>query len=259
MKAQIPLPIKISNVRFSYGNHEVLKGISGEFYSGTFYSIVGPNGSGKTTWLKLIAGIHDLQQGSIELAGQSIQGLSNKELASKLSFVPQMFAIPYAFTVLEVVAMGRYPYIGRFASMSEKDHQLVAEALEETNLIPLKDRYVNELSGGELQRVIIARAIAQDTEIIVLDEPVSHLDIHYQYEIIRLLKKLCRKRKKTVITVLHDLNVTLNHCDHIFLIKDGSIMTQGEPLKALTEEVVHQVYGIDVRIIDSQWGKWVTW
>ena len=129
----------------------------------------------------------------------------------------------------------------------------------ETNLLALKDRYVNELSGGELQRVIIARAIAQDTDIIVLDEPISHLDIHYQYEIVTLLKRLCRERKKTVIAVLHDLNVTMNHCDHIFLIKDGRIITQGEPFTVLTEEAVKEVYGLKVKIIDNKGEKWVTW
>lgn len=253
------LPLVIEDLHFSYDKKEVLKGIDGEFYEGTFYSIVGPNGSGKTTWLKLIAGINPLQQGDIQLFGESIHHLENAKIAKRLSFVPQMFNIQYAFTVEEVVAMGRYPYMNRFSVLTEEDHRLVAIALEETNLVELKDRYVNELSGGELQRVIIARAIAQDTDIIVLDEPISHLDIHYQHNIITLLKKLCREKKKTVITVLHDLNVTMNHCDHIFLLKDGQIMAQGEPLKVLTKEVVHAVYGLHVEIIENNAEKWITW
>lgn len=256
---EMPLPLVVKDIHFSYDSKEVLKGIGGSFFEGTFYSIVGPNGSGKTTWLKLIAGINPLQSGSVELFGKSISTLTNKSVAKHLSFVPQMFNIQYAFTVEEVVAMGRYPYMSRFAILSEEDNALVQMALEETNLIPLKDRFVNELSGGELQRVIIARAIAQDTDIIVLDEPISHLDIHYQYGIVTLLKRLCREKKKTVITVLHDLNVTMNHCDHIFLIKDGKVMTQGEPLKVLTEEVVQKVYGLNVKIVETEEEKWITW
>ena len=253
------LPLVVKDIHFSYDKKEVLKGIGGSFFEGTFYSIVGPNGSGKTTWLKLIAGINPLQSGSVELFGTSIAELRNKDVAKYLSFVPQMFNIQYAFTVEEVVAMGRYPYMSRFAMLSEEDNGLVQMALEETNLMPLKDRFVNELSGGELQRVIIARAIAQDTDIIVLDEPISHLDIHYQYEIVTLLKRLCREKKKTVITVLHDLNVTMNHCDHIFLIKDGKVMIEGEPLSVLTEEVVQKVYGLQVKIVETDEEKWITW
>ncbi len=253
------LPLVVKDIHFSYDKKEVLKGIGGSFFEGTFYSIVGPNGSGKTTWLKLIAGINPLQSGSVELFGTSITVLRNKDVAKYLSFVPQMFNIQYAFTVEEVVAMGRYPYMSRFAMLSEEDNGLVQMALEETNLMPLKDRFVNELSGGELQRVIIARAIAQDTDIIVLDEPISHLDIHYQYEIVTLLKRLCREKKKTVITVLHDLNVTMNHCDHIFLIKDGKVMIEGEPLSVLTEEVVQKVYGLQVKIVETDEEKWITW
>ena len=253
------LPLVVKDIHFSYDKKEVLKGIGGTFFEGTFYSIVGPNGSGKTTWLKLIAGINPLQSGTVEIFGQPLRHLSNKDVARYLSFVPQMFNIQYAFTVEEVVAMGRYPYMSRFAILSDEDNQLVQEALEETNLLPLKDRYVNELSGGELQRVIIARAIAQDTDIIVLDEPISHLDIHYQYGIVTLLKRLCREKKKTVITVLHDLNVTMNHCDHIFLIKDGKVMIEGEPLKVLTEEVIQKVYGLEVKIVETDDEKWITW
>ena len=253
------LPLVIQDVFFSYDKKEVLKGIGGTFYEGTFYSIVGPNGSGKTTWLKLIAGINPLQQGTIELFGTDIKSITNKDVAKRLSFVPQMFNIQYAYTVEEVVAMGRYPYMNRFSTLSEEDARLVEVALKETNLMSLKDRYVNELSGGELQRVIIARAIAQDTDIIVLDEPISHLDIHYQYEIVTLLKKLCREKKKTVITVLHDLNVTMNHCDHILLIKDGKVMTEGEPFKVLTEEAIQKVYGLNVKIVENEENKWITW
>ncbi len=253
------IPLVVEHLDFSYDDYQVLHDINGTFYEGTFYSIVGPNGSGKTTWLKTLAGIHKYKLGDIQLFGEGLETIKPLEIAKRLSFVPQMFNINYAFTVSEVVMMGRYTYMNRFSNPNHKDRKAVEDALAVTNLDPLKDRYVNELSGGELQRVIIARAIAQDTDIIVLDEPISHLDIHYQYEIVTLLKRLCREQKKTVIAVLHDLNVTMNHCDHIFLLKDGRIKAQGEPKKVLTEEVIQTVYGLDVKIYETGQEKLISW
>ncbi len=253
------LPLKVDRLHFSYTDDEVLCGITGEFYEGTFYSIVGPNGSGKTTFLKLLAGINTDYTGEIKLFGDDMITLTNKGIACRLSFVPQMFNIQYAFTVEEVIAMGRYPYRNRFSAMTKEDRRAIETAIEETNLGSLRHRYVDALSGGELQRVIIARAIAQDTDIILLDEPISHLDIHYQHEIVVLLKRLCRERNKTVVAVLHDLNVTMNHCDHIFLLKDGVIAIQGEPKKVLTPEAIKKVYGLQVRVVEQEGEKWVCW
>jgi iron complex transport system ATP-binding protein len=185
--------------------------------------------------------------------------MKKNELAQKIAFVPQMFSMNYAFTVKEVIMMGRYPHTGHLTSPTEKDYAIVNQVIIDTNLTELENCFVNALSGGELQRVIIARAIAQDTSIILLDEPISHLDIHYQYEIITLLKKMCRKHKKTIISVLHDLNVTMNHCDHIFLLKDGHIIEQGEPLEVLTPEAIHNIYGVNVEMIRNASQKWMTW
>lgn len=252
------LPLEAREINFAYDSEKVLKGVSGRFYQGTFYGIAGPNGSGKTTWLKIMAGMLSEQSGDIILSGDSISELHPLERAKRVSYVPQMFNIPYAFTIEDVVRMGRYPYT-KTRGRSSEDDKVVNSTLKETNLYEMKDRFVNELSGGELQRVIVARAIAQDTDVVLLDEPISHLDIHYQHEIVQLLKRLCRDKKKTVVAVLHELNVTMNHCDHIFLLKNGEIVTQGEPHQVLTSDVVRDVYDIDVTIIDSGIQKHIQW
>lgn len=253
------IPLEIKDLHFSYDKKEVLKGVSGTFYQGTFYGIAGPNGSGKTTWLKLMAGLFETDYSKISLFGQEADKMTRIDVAKKLSFVPQMFNIPYAFSVEEVVMMGRYPYLKRMANPSKEDHRIVEETLRETNLYVLKDRNVNELSGGELQRVIIARAIAQDTDIILLDEPISHLDIYYQHEIIILLKRLCKEKNKTIIAVLHELNVTVNHCDHILLLKEGKVIEQGEPKKVLTEAIIKTVYDLDVILAEAEDQILITW
>lgn len=253
------VPLEVCDLHFSYDKKEVLKGVSGTFYPGTFYGIAGPNGSGKTTWLKLMAGLFDSEQANVSLFNQDTKKMNRIDMAKRLSFVPQMFNIPYAFSVKDVVMMGRYPYLKRMANPLKEDHAIVDQTLIETNLDQLKDRNVNELSGGELQRVIIARAIAQDTDIILLDEPISHLDIYYQHEIITLLKKLCREKDKTIIAVLHELNITVNHCDHILLLKDGNVIEQGEPRVVLTEEVIKTVYDLEVTLAEANGQTLITW
>lgn len=253
------LPLVIKELSYSYEHKKVLKDVNGVFYEGVFYGIAGPNGSGKTTWMKLMAGLFKDYNKGIYIFGRELSKLSRVEIARKISFVPQMFNMKYAFTVEEIVMMGRYPYIKHMGTPTHEDYEYVTETLKETNLYELKHRYVNELSGGELQRVVIARAIVQDTEIILLDEPISHLDIRHQYEIITLLKKLCKEKNKTIIAVLHDLNVTMNHCDHVMLMGDGRVLEQGEPHRVLTEESLQNIYGVKVKIIENDGHRWITW
>lgn len=253
------LPLSVKGLNFAYGKTPILSNIVGDFYEGTFYGIAGPNGSGKTTWLKLMAGLLNPDKEKVFIDGRDIHDMPRKTIAKGLSFVPQMFSIPYAYTVREVIMMGRYAHMNGIASGGPLHDEIVDNTIVQTALFELKDRYVNELSGGELQRVMIARAIAQDSKIILLDEPISHLDIHHQHQIIELLKKQCRDYNKTVIAVLHDLNITTNHCDHIFLLKEGHIIEQGEPMQVLTEEVIKRIYDIDVKLIYEGDNKWITW
>lgn len=240
--------LKSNQLSFSYGKKNVLKAIDASFESGKVYGILGPNGSGKTTWLRLVGGILTPEKGNITVMDRRLDSLSGKERAKKIAFVPQMFHISYSFSVRDIIMMGRHPHIGRMDTASTEDFEKVQTAITETNLEELADRLVNQLSGGEIQRVLIARALAQDTPIILLDEPVSHLDIHFQQEIIGLLKRIAKEQNKVIITVLHDMNIALNHCDYVFLIKEGEIVEKGSPSRVISQDNLKKVYGVDVSI-----------
>lgn len=248
------MDIKINKLEYSFQDNYVLKDINAEFEQGKLYGIVGPNGSGKTTLIKLLSRLLKSKKDSLFIYGKELNEYKDKEIARKTSLVPQMFHISHGFSVEEVVAMGRYPHLKDFAEMSVEDWRLVKDALELTSLTELKYRQVNELSVGELQRVILARAIAQDTPIMLLDEPLSHLDIHHQLEILHLLKDLCDKKKKTILCVMHDLNLTMKFADQVLLINEGRIFKHGQVKDVLTQENIYQVYKIKVNIenIDNQ-------
>lgn len=240
--------INISQLNYAYNDRTVLEHINLYFENRQFYGIVGPNGSGKTTLLKLIAKILKPSHQTIFISGQDLLTLKEKKRAKEMAMVPQIFNIDLAFTVEEIVSMGRYPYMESFSRLTEKDHLKIREALRQTNLLDYRLREVNTLSGGELQRVILARAIVQETKLLLLDEPLSHLDIHHQLEILQLTKHLCEKDEKTVLCVMHDLNLAMKYCDQVILLKDGHIFASGKTTDVLTKENIHKVYGIEVTI-----------
>ncbi|MBC7958615.1 MAG: ABC transporter ATP-binding protein [Vallitaleaceae bacterium] len=221
-----------------------------EFAKGRFYGIIGPNGSGKTTLLKLISQLIKTQKGKIKLMGEDIARYKEKERAKLIALVPQIFNMEYSFSVLEIVSMGRYPYLQTLGELQEVDHQKVQEALEKTDLLGYTQRAANTLSGGELQRVILARALAQETDILLLDEPLSHLDIHHQLDILTLIKKLCQEAGMTAICVMHDLNLTMKFCDQVVMIKEGSLFAKGLTNDVITKENISKVYNIDAEIVD---------
>jgi iron complex transport system ATP-binding protein len=175
-----------------------------------------------------------------------------------IAYVPQQFKPEYAFTVLQLLEMGRYPYHGQFDELSKEEFLLIEYAIEVTGLETLTHKFITELSGGELQRVMIARALVQDTPMIFLDEPISNLDIHYQKEIILLLNKIAVDKKKLIVSVLHDMNVGLNHCDFIHLIHDHKV-TSGRPKDVLSLERVEAVYNIPVHKIENTYGEYIHW
>lgn len=256
--------IQVNQLSFKYDESDpeyVLNQLSLTFEKGRFYGILGPNGSGKSTLLKLMSGIVALPKvpHQIMVEKLSIEQYSSDLLAQKIAFVPQMFSMKYAFTVKDILLMGRYPYIKRMASPSEKDYALVEEAIEATNLKKLKNRFVTELSGGEIQRVLIARAVVQDTPWIFLDEPISHLDIHYQYEIMELLAHLCKTKRKTVISVLHDLNVALNYCDEVALLKHGKLVAFGPTAEVMNDRTLATVYDLEVKRMSQGERTYVFW
>lgn len=226
----------------------ILNNISGRFKEGGFYGILGPNGSGKTSLVRHILRFIDVKHGLICLDNKDIKDYSRKELACSISFVPQNVNIDVSFTVYDIVAMGRNPYMKRFQDLSQKDRDLINHAMEVTNCAYLKDKAFSYLSGGEAQRVLVARAIAQDTKYLILDEPISHLDIRYQVELMETLKKLNEQENKTIIAILHDLNLSSAYCKEIFLMKDGKVYVEGSVKDVLTEENLKAVYDINFEI-----------
>ncbi|MBU5425888.1 heme ABC transporter ATP-binding protein [Tissierella pigra] len=240
--------LEVKDLSFSYGKKAVLKNISLNIEKGNFISIIGPNGSGKSTLLKNLNNLYKPDNGSIFLDGLNIKKVKPRELAMKIALVPQNTVIDYDFTVEDIVLMGRHPYKGRFQKEDESDYRIVNEAMEMTNTLYLKDRIITEISGGERQRVIIAKALAQNPSIILLDEPTSHLDINHQIEILNLLRKLNQEKGTTIVVVIHDINLASRYSDEIILIKDGQIKATGSPQKVITKENIEFAYNINVEI-----------
>lgn len=243
-------PIQVEELKFSYGNQHVLNGLSIDIKEQYFYSIIGPNGTGKSTLLKLISNLLSTKKDAVFIHGDDITQISRGEVAKKMALVPQNTNVGFDFTVEEVVAMGRTPYLKRFQSETSSDKELIEEALELTDTVHLRHKGINEISGGERQRVIIAKAIAQNTKILLLDEPVSHLDIHHQINILKVLKKLQKNREMTVITVLHDLNLASTFSDELILLNGGKVYAAGRPDEVLTQSHIKDVYDMDVMRVE---------
>lgn len=236
----------LDHVDVSYNSTPVLRSVSFDVRSGEFLGIIGPNGSGKSTLLKMLAGTLTPSSGSAKLDGKVIHTIPGRELARHLAVVPQENPVTFDYSVLEIVLMGRSPHLGRFQLENTRDLEIAINALKRTNLLSLADRKIGELSGGERQRAMIARALAQETEIIFLDEPTSHLDINYQVEILHLARRENRDHGKTIIAVLHDLNLASEFCDRLVILKAGQVYATGSPDDVITAENVQQVYGTAV-------------
>ncbi|MEL5864304.1 ABC transporter ATP-binding protein [Clostridium cochlearium] len=242
-------PIVLNNLNFAYNEKHILKNINISFERNKFYSILGPNGSGKTTLLKNILKALPTTDKTIYIDAFDINNYKNKDLAKKMSSVPQNTNLEFDFTSFDVVLMGRSPHLKRFERETNKDYEIVREAMEITNTWHLKDKYINQLSGGERQKVIIARALAQESSIILLDEPISNLDIQNQIEIMDTLKFL--NRDVTIISVLHDLNLAAQYSDYILLLKNGEIFFKGTPEKVLSVNNLKYVYDVNTYIIKN--------
>jgi iron complex transport system ATP-binding protein len=232
------------NSRVSILNH-----IECTFTRGVFYGIIGPNGSGKTSLVRHILRFIDVQEGQITLEGKEISEYRRSELAGKIAFVPQNSQIDVSFTVYDIVMMGRTPHQDRFAAANEIDRRAVQDAMEHTDCAYLKDREYPLLSGGEAQRVIMARAIAQDAPWLILDEPVSNLDVRHQYKMMDTLTMLHQKHGRTILAVLHDINLAALYCERIVLMKDGRIFAEGKTEDTLTLNNLKAVYEMDFTAI----------
>ncbi|WP_069649119.1 ABC transporter ATP-binding protein [Caloranaerobacter ferrireducens] len=240
--------IEVESLYFSYGDSLVLRDINFKIEKGEFVSIIGPNGSGKSTLLKNMISIYKPSRGLIKIDGKELGEYKAKELAKKVAIVPQDTNIAYDFSVFDVVMMGRNPYLGRFQKESYKDFQIVKDSLKLTDTLHLKDKSINQISGGERQRVIIARALAQQPEIILLDEPTSHLDINHQLEILSLLKKLNTEKNMTIVIVIHDINLATRYSNKMILLNKGEILSIGKPKEVITYENIEAAYNLNVVI-----------
>ena len=237
--------LTIGGVDISYGSVDICKDINFVVESGKFFGILGPNGSGKTTLLKSVSRILKPKKGTILLGESDIYRMKTVDVAKRLAVVPQSSPVTFDFTALEVVLMGRNPHMARFAVESKKDYDIAKSSMILTNTWDFAERPITELSGGERQRVIIARALTQEPQILLLDEPTTHLDISNQLEIMDLLKKLCITKKLLIIAVFHDFNLAARYCDSVILLKDGKIVAVGKSEDTLTSENVKNVFSVD--------------
>lgn len=240
--------IEIKNLNCDISKRKILKDINLKFEKGKTYGIIGPNGSGKSTILKNIMRIIEPKKNSISLNGKDVREYSSKEYSKKISFVFQENNRDIEFSVYEIIMMGRYPYIDLLGSPSDSDNRIVEDIMKAIDIYHLKDRYISELSGGEAQKVFIGRALVQKTEIILLDEPTSMLDIHNSVEIMQLIEKIKLEHNLTVIMVLHDLNLAFSYCDEIILLEDGTIKLTGDKNKVINSNDLKTVYKDRIKV-----------
>ncbi len=234
--------LKVNNLSGGYGQEPVIKDVSFDVKRGDFLGIIGPNGSGKSTLLRLMSKALYPQEGRVDFEDKDIRRIKLKELCQKIAFVSQETLINFSFTVWEIVLMGRTPHLRRLQFESSKDLAIAKKALSSTDSLQLKAKQINQLSAGERQRVIIAKALAQEPILLLLDEPTSHLDIGHKIQILDLLKKLNKDTELTIILVIHDLNLASEYCSRLILLNQGGVFKDGEPSSVLTYQNIEAVY-----------------
>jgi iron complex transport system ATP-binding protein len=241
--------LQVESLTVKYGQRAVLQQLSLNIEAGEVLAVLGPNGAGKSTLIRAISGVHPIFEGKIVANGQDLTGLPSMKRARHMAVVPQARELPGGYTVSQTVLMGRTPYLSWLGHTSKIDYQIVQTAMEETCTSDLADRKVGELSGGEQQRVLLARALAQDAPILLLDEPTTHLDLQHQSGLLNLIRGLCQQNKLSVLMVLHDLNLASLYADRIALISNGNLVAEGTPAEVLQSDILFQVFKVPVHII----------
>ncbi|WP_195971149.1 ABC transporter ATP-binding protein [Clostridium thermobutyricum] len=236
--------LKVNELNFFIENKQILKKISLEIKEGQFVGIIGANGSGKSTLLKNIYRIYKPKSGEIKIDEKNIENMSHKEVAKKLAVLAQENSSEFDFKVEDIVKMGRYPYKTIFEDYSKEDMKIVEKMLKKVGLSGFEERSFNNLSGGEKQRVLIARALVQDAKLLILDEPTNHLDVGYQLQVMDIVKEL----KLTTFAAIHDMNMASMYCDYIIVIKNGEIIASGNVNDILTKDMIKKVFNVDCHI-----------
>lgn len=249
------MAIAAKNLIHSFGEDLILRNVSFQVPKRDFFIIIGPNGSGKTTLMKILAGILTFQNGELKILNRSINQYHRKALARTIAFVPQMLFVDFPFTVTEIVLMGRSPYLGMLGLEEEKDLEIANQAIAFTGLKDLAHRKLDQLSGGEQQRVFIAKAICQEPDIILLDEPTASLDLAYQVRIMDLMEQLKTEKGITVVMVSHDVNLAAMYADHLLLLHKGQVLCQGLPDEVITYQTLEAAYGCTLLVDESPLGK----
>ena len=246
--------LDISNISLSFRDKLILSNVSLEVSAGEFFVIIGPNGAGKTSLLKVLSGLQKAQKGTVTIKDKNILNYRRRNLSQIMAIVPQHIEVGFPFTVADTVIMGRSPHLGILGMEGENDFHIAEEAMKFTDVSHLTDRKLFQLSGGELQRVIIARAICQQPEIILLDEPTTALDPAHQLKIMDLMEKFRREHGTTIIMVSHDLNLASMYGDRVLLLKSGRVVKTGDPKSVLNKELLEDSYGCRIQIDKSPLG-----
>ena len=244
--------LSLHDISCAFGKKDILHDINLEIEEGSFYAIMGANGCGKTTLLRCIANLIKPTHGTVTIQDRNVNDYSARELAQTLSLVRQHPQTDFEFSAFETVLMGRNPYQRRLQNESQADWDIVEQCMKQTNTWHLRFALSSEMSGGELQRVMMARALAQQTPIMLLDEPISNLDIEHQLEIMELLRNINRTQHKTILVVIHDLNLALHYCSQLLLLDNHSVCYQGPIAKGLTKENILKVFHVNADVSDNQ-------
>ncbi len=243
--------IHIKNLQAGYHDKEIFTDLNLKFSKSEFVSILGPNGAGKSTLLKLIIGFMRPNSGTICISGKEVGEWSQRELAKIVTYIPQETFIQYNFTVEEIILMGRYPFISVWQNYSSRDFEIVEKIIKDLDLTKLRKKYINQLSGGEKQRSLIARAIAQDSDYILLDETFSHLDINHQIEILNIMKDLHETKGKSIIMISHNINLSANYSQRMIAIKDGGLVADGSPQEVITSDNLERLFDIKLGVVNN--------
>ena len=244
--------LEIENLSAGYENGFVIHGISLTLAPGDFVAVLGRNGSGKSTLIKAIQGLLRNVQGNVKVEGADLFRLGRREIARRMAYVPQLFEPVFEFTAEEIVGMGRYARQARLGALSRADASAVEEAMSLTEVLPLRNKRMAHLSGGERQRVFIARALAQDTPILLLDEPSLHLDINYQVETYGILKSLRKNQGKTILAAEHNINLAASGADRLVFLKNGTVQAWGTPKATITTATIRDIFDAEVEIRENR-------